>query len=316
MDKTNILVCDHISYKCKMRSLLVQLCKDREKNILGSLGPANFQNLSVFLREANAEPVPMNTGVYSLSNPNQAVLAIGDVHGDLLALLSALYLGGVIGLDGCWTGGNTLVVQLGDIFDRGGRGVSENTSHNPREEIDILQYIHALNKEAREKSNGGVVSLVGNHEADRFIDPQAEIDKYETEFLVQGWGGVKAKRKLFQPKSSLAKYFAKYKPLIVQVNDFLFCHGGIVPDMLEPSDTVRSMNATWRNYLLGKITRIPDRLRDIYWNRDLSLPSPDNLQKSAECVNLVAKVFLKNGGTLIYRLLSYPLRSLIKKNTK
>jgi hypothetical protein len=291
MNNTKVLVCDHISYKCKMRELLIKVSQQRHQNILGTLGPARFTTIPVFLRKANKNS-SVNDGVYNIQKNDQFVVAIGDVHGDLLALLSALYLGGMINADGFWCGGNNMVVQLGDILDRGGRGVSQNTSKNPREEVDILQYLHALNTDAQ-KSGGVVVSLVGNHESEKFSIQKKSIDEYETELLVQGWGGVKEKRRLFTPGSELATYFAKFKPVIVQVNDFIFCHGGIVPDMIEPSDTIRSMNKIWRDFLTGKITRLPDRIQQIYWNRDLSLPDPKDTEANKECVLLVGEVFRK-----------------------
>ena len=52
------------------------------------------------------------------------IIVIGDIHGDFNALLAALYKSNVIDFGGNWTGGNTIVVQLGDQIDKGGRGVN------------------------------------------------------------------------------------------------------------------------------------------------------------------------------------------------
>jgi hypothetical protein len=283
-----LLACDYISYKCKMRTVLLHLHKTRASGqSLGSLGGVHFQPLQVFLSQAikNAKP---NNGIYNSTKPDQHVLAVGDVHGDLLALLSALYLGGVIGEDAKWCGGNTMVVQLGDILDRSGRGTSEDTSKNKREEIDILQYLHGLGIQAHQQK-GGVVSVTGNHEADKFVFRDQPMDSFEGgQFHVDGWGGLKTKRALFTPKSDLAKYFAYFKPVIVRVNDFLFCHGGLVSTN---GMSIEKMNATWRAFLFGEIPELPKAIMDIYWNRDLSLPSPNDEAANAKCVRTMQKLF-------------------------
>ena len=291
-----MLSCDNISYKCTMRKLVLRLQQVRARGELGTLGPVIFAPVSDFLAAANAEAVrDAEADVCQIDRPgvDQQVVAIGDVHGDLLAFLSALYLSGVITEGGFWCGGEAIVVQLGDIFDRGGRGVSQNTSLNAREEIDILQYIHALDLDAR-LTGGRVISIVGNHEADKFTTSsgQSHADVYETELLVGGWGGVSQKRLLFRPMSALAVYFAHYKPIVLRVNDFLFCHGGIVPEMLEPLDTVASMNTAWRGFLRSGAP-LPRRIQEIYWNRDLSLPDVHDAKTNQQCFSTVEKVFQK-----------------------
>lgn len=47
---------------------------------------------------------------------------VGDIHGDLPKAIRALEVAGVLGeQDGrpLWTGGDTTIVQLGDVLDRG-----------------------------------------------------------------------------------------------------------------------------------------------------------------------------------------------------
>ena len=49
--------------------------------------------------------------------------AVGDIHGDLQKAITALKVAGVLAEDGyrrpLWMGGDTFVVQLGDVLDRG-----------------------------------------------------------------------------------------------------------------------------------------------------------------------------------------------------
>lgn len=47
---------------------------------------------------------------------------MGDIHGDMAKAINALKFAGVLKDDNdrpTWVGGNTVVVQLGDVLDRG-----------------------------------------------------------------------------------------------------------------------------------------------------------------------------------------------------
>ena len=85
------------------------------------------------------------TGVFP---PVKRIIAIGDIHGDFKALHKSLLKANIVNTNGDWDESNkdTIVVQLGDLLDRGGRG--QEDTDNYREEIDILQYIEHLNKQA------------------------------------------------------------------------------------------------------------------------------------------------------------------------
>jgi hypothetical protein len=84
------------------------------------------------------------------------VVALGDVHGDIGQARRALSIAGVLGDGGDavnpeWTGGDTVVVQVGDVLDRGD------------DEIAILILLQKLHKQA-EAQGGAVYILNGNHE--------------------------------------------------------------------------------------------------------------------------------------------------------
>ncbi|XP_038980870.1 shewanella-like protein phosphatase 1 isoform X2 [Phoenix dactylifera] len=80
-----------------------------------------------------------------VSAPGRRIVAVGDLHGDLAQTRCALELAGVLSPDGqdLWIGGETILVQLGDILDRG------------EDEIAILSLLRSLNIQA--KSDGGAV---------------------------------------------------------------------------------------------------------------------------------------------------------------
>lgn len=80
------------------------------------------------------------------------VIAIGDLHGDLAAWRAIARDAGLIDAKGKWAGGKTVLVQTGDIPDRGAASRA------------IIQDLMRLQKEAA-RDGGRVVALVGNHEA-------------------------------------------------------------------------------------------------------------------------------------------------------
>ena len=65
------------------------------------------------------EGVPAHMDGTALPQPKRLV-AIGDIHGDLIALKVALRTAGVLhATRDTWIGGRTVVVQVGDQLDRG-----------------------------------------------------------------------------------------------------------------------------------------------------------------------------------------------------
>lgn len=80
------------------------------------------------------------------------VVAVGDLHGDYLAFYEIMRSASLIDQEGDWIGGNTHLVQTGDIPDRG------------PESIRIIDHLRRLSKQAK-KAGGRVHTLVGNHEA-------------------------------------------------------------------------------------------------------------------------------------------------------
>ncbi len=85
------------------------------------------------------------------SSKPREIVAIGDVHGTKKGLEEILRHAGLIDPDGAWTGGNRVLVQTGDLIDRGRWG---------RRCYDLLK---DLQPQARD-SGGEVVMLIGNHE--------------------------------------------------------------------------------------------------------------------------------------------------------
>ena len=90
------------------------------------------------------------------AQPQQRIIAVGDLHGDYSAWRDIARAAGLIGSRGQWTGGKTTLVQVGDVVDRG--------DHS----LKIVRDLMRLQKEAP-KQGGKVIVLVGNHEAMNII---------------------------------------------------------------------------------------------------------------------------------------------------
>ena len=79
------------------------------------------------------------------------IVAVGDVHGDLIHFTAILRAAGVIDRDNNWSGGKTHLVQNGDLLDRG------------PESRKLIELLMKLEKQAR-SAGGDVHALIGNHE--------------------------------------------------------------------------------------------------------------------------------------------------------
>src|SRR6476660_692394 len=83
--------------------------------------------------------------------PAPRIVAIGDVHGARDAFVSILQKAGLIDAQKRWTGGTTILVQTGDLLDRG---------EGARQVLDLMM---ALETQAA-AAGGRVQALMGNHE--------------------------------------------------------------------------------------------------------------------------------------------------------
>ena len=130
-------------------------------------------------------------GTMPKQNPTlaDAVIAIGDVHGDFDDFVAILQHTGLIDKQNHWAGGKATFVQTGDLIDRGPK---------PREVMDLMM---ALEKEAP-SSGGRVVSLLGNHEMMnimgdlRYVTPENYRQFRRQQFRAASEGRVSAVREM------------------------------------------------------------------------------------------------------------------------
>jgi hypothetical protein len=79
------------------------------------------------------------------------IVAIGDIHGNYEGFVSVLQRAGLVDDGAHWIGGDTTLVQTGDIFDRG---------------VDVFKVVDLLMRLKKEAAAAGgeVIVLLGNHE--------------------------------------------------------------------------------------------------------------------------------------------------------
>jgi len=158
------------------------------------------------------------------------VVVIGDVHGDFDAFVGILGQARLIDPAQRWSGGNATLVQTGDFLDRGPKA---------RAVMDLLM---ALQKDAP-KQGGKIIVLMGNHEAMNvygdlryvseadyasFADDRANSRNGKTE--TGRPAGFEQRCAAFSNDGRYGKWIRSL-PAIAKVNDSIFLHGGISPEL-------------------------------------------------------------------------------------
>ncbi len=203
----------------------------------------------------------------------ERVVAIGDVHGDLAATRRALRLAGAIDAKDEWIGGKLVVVQLGDMLDRGDG------------EQQIVELLESLRTKAA-AAGGAVHILNGNHETMnargdyRYVTPGGYTDFEDAPGVRDQLGELsgdarkrRARTIAFAPGGPYARVFAQHNTVVI-VGDTLYVHGGVLPDHVGYG--LSRFNGEVRCWLAGK-AKPPKLLRDPsnpLWSRAYSISTP------------------------------------------
>ncbi|KAI8048410.1 Metallo-dependent phosphatase-like protein [Syncephalis plumigaleata] len=136
------------------------------------------------------------------------VVAIGDIHGDYDNLIKTLRLAKLINPFKHWSATNTILVQTGDLIDRG------------PDTKKVLEYMEKLSMQALEHGSR-VIQLLGNHELMNlagYVDPKFHRIKDDIP--------MKERKDMLSKTGSLGKRL-RGLPLVHRVGDTIFAHGGI-----------------------------------------------------------------------------------------
>jgi Calcineurin-like phosphoesterase len=159
----------------------------------------------------------------------KTVVALSDVHGQFDVMVALLQKHGVIDRDLKWRFGDGHMVMIGDMFDRGPK-VTE-----------VLWFLYGLEVEAR-AAGGAVHVLLGNHETMVLYDDLRYINpKYAT----VGKMLDASHSALFNGETVLGRWL-RSKPVLVQVNDMLFVHGGLNPEYAALKLSLQDTNEAFR----------------------------------------------------------------------
>ncbi len=224
------------------------------------------------------------------AEPPETIVAIGDVHGDLANFEAILQETDLMNARHQWTGRGIVLVQTGDVVDRG---------PSSRQCLDLLM---ALERQA-DRQQGKVIALLGNHEvmamtgdlryvsaedyqgfstdksekvrerayqdyldfmssqSDRVRAESAAEAKSRESWMMEHPLGYFERRDAFGPQGVYGRWLREHNA-VVQLKDGVFVHGGLSPnisfrDISELNQQIRSdiasFDALWQSLSKKKI---------------------------------------------------------------
>lgn len=182
---------------------------------------------------------------WNIPDEFERVVTIGDIHGDLDALLRILIGMALINPEGDWIAPQTCLVLLGDLNDRG------------PDSIPVLDTVMQLERLAL-ANDAAVYVLLGNHEMlvaegdFSFFNP-AEARVAES-FCYQGHTGLSA---IYRGDSPYARWL-RQRPALLKIGQTVFAHGGLGDGCLRYTpDEINQTLQDWMAYFQG-VGEAPD----------------------------------------------------------
>ena len=171
-----------------------------------------------------------SSGLLRLPMPDRLV-AVGDLHGDCAVFERVLRVAGLYD-NGRWIGGSAVLVQIGDVLDRGD------------EELQLLQLLRTLKREAA-VAGGAVITMLGNHEVLNAMG----ISVYASPRSAAAFGDEGERASAFRPGSELATELSSW-PVACVVGDTAFIHGGLT--LAQVSGGLGDLNTASSDWLKGR----------------------------------------------------------------
>lgn len=158
------------------------------------------------------------------------IAAISDIHGQYGNMKQLLQVNGIIGPELNWTFGDGHLVITGDVLDRGDQ-VNE-----------ALWLLYKLEAQA-EQAGGKVHLLLGNHE---FMVIANDLRYVHSKYAKVATAYGITTPDFYSEQSVLGRWL-RAKPVIIQINDSLYMHGGIHPDFLTLQKSLPEVNELFRS---------------------------------------------------------------------
>lgn len=229
----------------------------------------------------------------------QRVVAIGDIHGNLKQLTNCLEAAGIVASGGGtdWIAGNSVLVQVGDLLDRGSN------------ELECMLWLCKLGRQAKE-AGGALVVLWGNHEVCNVIgdytcskDSGMLWSKAFEKVLIERDGkdwkapfvkaapgnpcfgsGVKkndpARWAAMEPCGLMAGPFLSKLKVSVKVGRTVFVHAAFTSEHVEQNGGISGMNKIALDWITNdSLSRehldetVPSFMDLFLWMRDYSEPA-------------------------------------------
>jgi hypothetical protein len=182
------------------------------------------------------------------------VVAIGDLHGDLVKAREALRLAGAIDGHDSWIGGDLVVVQTGDVVDRG---------PYDREILDLLE---RLSLEAAAEG-GAVHRILGNHEYRDATGLMSYVPLRGFWAFFDFWGAYvddpalvaypdyqRPRRGAMRPGEPYGRLLAE-DDLVLSLDGTVYVHGSFLPEHADYG--VDELNEEMRAFLRGEAAAAP-----------------------------------------------------------
>lgn len=209
----------------------------------------SFPLKTSFLTEASEYPLPSR------------MLVLSDIEGNFSGFKTMLQSAGVVDQDLKWTFGDGHLVLPGDFFDRG-LNVTE-----------CLWLVYKLEQEALQ-AGGKVHFIIGNHEVLNLVGDTRDVrNKYiENARLI-----AEPYIRWYDEQSELGRWL-RTKNAVVKIGDYVFCHGGISPELVASRLSLSDINRLTRQNLGKTIDKMADcsartvfdQHTGIFWYRSMA----------------------------------------------
>jgi len=154
--------------------------------------------------------------ISSNDNEYKRIVVVGDLHGDYEKAVKVLRHANLIDRKNNWIATDTILIQMGDLTDRGDDG---------KKNLDLFIKI----REQAKKYGGIVYILYGNHEiynmkGNHFFTSYKDIKNY---------GGLEKFEKAFSMEGKYGQFIRKEMNLTMIIDDTMYSHAGVLPEYAE-----------------------------------------------------------------------------------
>ena len=161
------------------------------------------------------------------------IAAVSDIHGQYDTFIKLLRNNGVINKKNKWIFGNGHFVVAGDVFDRG------------PQVTEVLWFLYDLEKQA-ERKGGKLHMLLGNHDV---MVLNGNLRSVHPKYTEIGKILKKPFNTLFNKETLLGNWL-RTRPVLVKINNILFTHGGLHPDLVTKNVSLNDINTEFKQQLI------------------------------------------------------------------